>query len=155
MSSIVYSPITGTLVALEKVPDEAFSQNMMGEGVAIIPSESNVFAPFDGTIEVLPDTKHALGLMSSDGIELLIHVGLETVELNGKYYTMNLEEGSSFKKGDLLFKFDKDALQKEGYNIVTPVTVTNMENFTSLALSKNTQSDGTQVLAGDEIIVLK
>ncbi len=154
MSSTVYSPLEGTLVSLEQVPDEAFSQMMMGEGVAIIPSKGVVCAPFDGTLEVLPDTKHALGLLSNDGVELLIHVGLETVELKGKYYTEKINEGDSYKKGDVLLEFDLCEIQANGYNIVTPITVTNMESYKLLSLCKDTIDGGTNILTGEKIFDL-
>ena len=129
IKTIVYAPLSGTCVSLQDVPDEAFSQNLMGLGIAIIPSVGKVFAPFDGYTSILSDTNHALGLMSKTGIDLLIHVGLETVQLAGKYYIVHTKENASFKKGDLLLEFDIVAIKAAGYNIITPVTVTNSAEF--------------------------
>lgn len=128
----VFCPIKGRVIPLNQVPDEAFAQNMMGEGIAIIPTEGKVFAPFDGHTDILPDTKHALGLCSDSGIELLIHIGLETVELAGKFYTLHTAEEKSFKKGDLLLEFDIHGIEEAGYKIITPVTLTNGDEFAGL-----------------------
>ncbi len=155
MPNTVYSPLSGTLLSLNQVPDEAFSQGMMGEGCAIMPSEGKVYAPFDGTVEVLPESKHALGLLSNDGIELLIHIGLETVELNGEHFSLHVVEGQSFKKGDVLLEFDIEKIKKAGYNAISPVTITDMENFSSLELCVKTNIEGSEVSAGAELIVLQ
>lgn len=148
---IIYAPLSGQCISLDAVPDEAFSQKMMGEGMAIIPTEGKVLAPFDGYTSIVSDTHHALGLTSNKGLELLIHVGLETVNLNGLFYTMRTAEKRAFKKGDLLLEFDISAIQNAGYNIVTPVTVTNYEDFEPLIFFVN-QSENSVLLAGDDFM---
>lgn len=128
----VYSPIHGNVIPLSDVPDEAFGSGAMGQGVGIEPAEGRVYAPFDGTVEMIFDTKHAIGLTSSDGIGLLIHVGLDTVELNGQYFTAHVSAGDSIKKGQLLLEFDLDKIA-EKYKTVTPVLVVNTDEYASVS----------------------
>ncbi|WP_455057275.1 glucose PTS transporter subunit IIA [Jutongia sp.] len=130
----VYSPIEGKLIPMEEVPDETFASKALGDGVAVIPESGKVYASFDGQVEMVYDTKHAIGLVSEDGMELLIHVGINTVELGGKYFTAKAENGQKMKKGDLLLEFDMDGIQKAGYPIVTPVIVTNSDDYEDLKL---------------------
>lgn len=143
----VYSPIEGKLIPMEEVPDETFASKALGDGVAVIPESGKVYAPFDGQVEMVYDTKHAIGLVSEDGMELLIHVGINTVELGGKYFTAKAENGQKMKKGDLLLEFDMDGIQKAGYPIVTPVIVTNSDDYEDLKL--RTSGD---VKPGEKII---
>lgn len=128
----VYSPIHGNVIPLSEVPDEAFGSGAMGQGVGIEPAEGKVYAPFDGTVEMVFDTKHAIGLTSSDGISLLIHVGLDTVELNGQYFTAHVSAGDPIKKGQLLLEFDLDKIA-EKYKTVTPVLVVNTDEYASVS----------------------
>lgn len=128
----VYSPIHGNVIPLSDVPDEAFGSGAMGQGVGIEPAEGRVYAPFDGTVEMIFDTKHAIGLTSSDRISLLIHVGLDTVELNGQYFTAHVSAGDSIKKGQLLLEFDLDKIA-EKYKTVTPVLVVNTDEYASVS----------------------
>lgn len=129
----ILAPIKGEIIPLEEVKDQTFASGMVGKGFAVVPTEGKVYAPFDGTCAMIFDTLHALGLVSNDGVELLIHVGLETVNLKGAPFKAHVQNGQSFKKGDLLLDFDIDAIQKAGCEIQTPVLVTNAndyENFT-------------------------
>ena len=128
----VYSPIHGNVVPLSEVPDEAFGSGAMGQGVGIEPDEGKVYAPFDGTVEMVFDTKHAIGLTSSDGISLLIHVGLDTVELNGQYFTAHVSAGDPIRRGQLLLEFDLDKIA-EKYKTVTPVLVVNTDEYASVS----------------------
>ena len=125
-------PIQGQMVPLEQVNDAVFSQKILGDGVAILPEEGKVFAPVSGVVSALFETKHAIGITSQDGVELLIHIGIDTVNLQGKYFTAHVNAGCEIKKGDLLISFDQKAIQKEGYDTITPVLVANMTQFTSL-----------------------
>lgn len=143
----VYSPMEGKLIPMEEVPDETFASKALGDGVAVIPESGKVYAPFDGQVEMVYDTKHAIGLVSEDGMEMLIHVGINTVELGGKYFTAKAENGQKMKKGDLLLEFDMDGIQKAGYPIVTPVIVTNSDDYEELKL--RTSGD---VKPGEKII---
>ena len=101
----------------------------MGKGTAVIPTKGQIVAPFDGVIEVFFKTKHALALRSNDGVEMLIHVGIDTVNLNGKYFTDKKSQGDKIKTGDVLLEFDIEGIRSEGYNVVTPVIVTNSDNY--------------------------
>lgn len=149
-SMTVFSPLIGEVKSIKTIPDTTFSEEIIGKGIAIEPSEGIVFAPFDGEVSVLFHTKHAIGLRSNSGIELLIHVGLETVELNGKYFDSFINTGDKIKKGDKLIQFDLNSLKKESYNIITPIVITNYNEFNSLTitnLSKITNHDKLLVLA--------
>ncbi len=134
--NVIAAPVTGTAVPLSQVNDAVFSQKVLGDGVAVIPSEGKVYAPADGVVTALFETKHAIGLTSDSGVELLIHIGIDTVNLQGKYFTAHVQNGDVIKKGDLLISFEKEAIQKEGYEIITPVLVTNIADFTSLQTEK-------------------
>lgn len=136
-SKQVASPLNGTVVPLSEVHDAVFSQKVLGDGVAILPSEGNVFAPVDGTVSALFETKHAIGLTSQDGVELLIHIGIDTVNLQGKYFTAHVKVGDSVKKGDRMISFDSKAIQEEGYEIITPVLVANTAEFKSVKTDAN------------------
>lgn len=147
----IYSPIKGKIVKLENVLDEAFSSGAVGKGIAIEPSEDGkVFAPFDGVIETAFPTKHAIGLTSDKGVELLIHIGMDTVKLDGKYFTSHIEEGQKIKKGDLLMEFDTEKIKEEGYSVITPIVITNFENYGAI---EETSADSINV--GDYLINIK
>lgn len=122
-------PVKGEIIPLSEVKDNTFASGILGEGCAVIPSEGKVYAPFDGVCENLFDTLHALGLRSGQGIEMLVHVGLETVTLNGAPFKAHISSGERFKKGDLLLEFDIEAILKAGCEIQTPVLITNVEDL--------------------------
>lgn len=143
----VFAPITGQTVCLSDVPDAVFSQKVMGDGIAIKPTEGKVYAPFDGEIVSLFETKHAIGLMSDTGIELLIHVGIDTVNLGGKFYDAHVKNGDKVKCGDLLLSFDKQQIEKAGFETITPVLITNTDEFSGFDLVEN-----QAVNHGDKII---
>ncbi|HEM4680579.1 TPA: PTS glucose transporter subunit IIA [Streptococcus suis] len=130
----VFSPLSGQILPLEKVNDATFSKKMLGEGVAIIPKDGKVYAPFDGAVTSLFPTKHAIGLTSDDGVELLIHFGLETVELKGRGFVSHVSDGEKVEKGQLMLEVDVDMLVAEGYDIVTPVVVTNTQEYLDVLL---------------------
>ncbi len=127
----IASPIKGKVIALSDVPDEAFASGAMGNGVGIEPAEGKVYAPFDGEVEMLFETKHAIGLTSSDGVSVLIHIGLDTVSLNGQYFETHVSTGDRVRKGQLLISFDKAKIA-EKFPTVTPVLVTNTDEFASV-----------------------
>ena len=133
----IEAPIPGEVIPLTEVKDQTFASGVLGEGYAIVPSEGKVYAPFDGTCENLFDTLHAMGLLSDSGIELLIHVGLETVGLNGAPFTAHIKTGDKFKKGDLLLEFDIDAIKASGCETQTPVIVTNAEDLRGVTIEDN------------------
>ncbi|WP_445005743.1 beta-glucoside-specific PTS transporter subunit IIABC [Exiguobacterium alkaliphilum] len=125
----VSSPVKGEVVALEAVRDEVFSSGAMGKGIAIMPSEGVVYAPFDGEVVTIFQSKHAIGLRSDSGVEVLIHVGLDTVQLEGQHFESHVENGQRVKEGDVLVTFDLEAIAKAGYDTITPVIVTNTGNY--------------------------
>lgn len=123
---IIYAPANGKIISIQKVNDPTFSQKILGDGIAIIPDDGKVFAPADGKIASVYQTKHMIGIETDKGTELLIHIGIDTVKLNGKYFTVHVNENDTVKKGDLLVEFDKAQVEKEGFDTVIPVIVTNL-----------------------------
>ena len=125
----IKNPLSGKVLPLSKVEDAVFSSGAMGNGIAIDPTDNKVYAPFDGTVEFIAETKHAIGLKSDDGVELLIHVGMDTVKMNGKGFDVKTKVNERVKEGDLLLEFDRNEIQKEGYSLITPVVITNSFEF--------------------------
>lgn len=126
---VITSPMSGQIKDLTEVDDKTFSQELVGKGIAVVPSSGKLYAPFDGVVEAVFKTKHAVGLKADNGIELLVHIGMDTVNLDGKYFTSHIEQGQRVKAGDLLIEFDIKSIQKEGYDIITPVVVTNSDKY--------------------------
>ena len=126
---LVDCPMDGKLIPLGEVADETFASGVLGAGVALEPTDGTVYAPFDGTVETLLDSHHAIGLRSTDGVELLVHIGRDTVALNGQHFTAFVKVGDSVKKGQRLLVCDLDAVRAAGYDITTPVIVTNTDEF--------------------------
>ena len=114
---------------MSSVPDDTFAAEVLGKGMAVIPSEGKVSAPCHGEISTLPDTKHAIGMTTNDGAELLIHVGVNTVELGGKYYEAHVAQGDQVKPGQLLLTFDIQKIQEAGYSVATPVIIANTDDY--------------------------
>lgn len=125
----LYAPLKGEAVLLENITDPMFAQKILGDGIAIEPAEGKVYSPADGTVSMIADTKHAIGITTADGLELLIHVGMDTVALKGEGYTEKVAQGASVKKGDLLMEFDMDFIKGKGYSCVTPMIITNMDDI--------------------------
>ncbi|MDI3530084.1 MAG: beta-glucoside system component [Thermoanaerobacter sp.] len=125
----VVSPLKGEVKALSEIKDEAFSKGVLGKGVAIEPTEGRVVAPVDGTVTTLFPTGHALGITSDKGTEILIHIGMDTVQLEGKYFHAKVKQGDNVKAGQILVEFDIDAIKKEGYSLTTPIVITNSNNY--------------------------
>lgn len=121
----VFAPLNGQVIPLEQVPDPVFSQKMMGEGVAIMPTGGDVVAPIEGTIVLISNTKHAIGIRTKDDTEVLIHVGLETVTLKGEGFTVLVNEGDSVSVGQKLMEVDWDLIKDKVPSIVTPIVITN------------------------------
>ena len=146
----IASPMRGELVPLDQISDAVFASGAMGQGAAVIPAEGKVYAPADGTVSMLFDTLHAIGMTTDGGAELLIHVGMDTVKLDGKYFTPYTESGAKVKKGDLLLEFDMDKIREAGYELTTPVIVTNTDEFEAV----ETAGPGA-VNSGDVIIKIR
>lgn len=125
----IAAPISGITVPLAQVNDEAFASGVMGKGIAIIPQEGKVYSPVTGKVAILFGTKHAIGLISENGVEVLIHVGIDTVKLNGEHFKAYVESGQEVKQGDLLLEFDIDAIQAAGYETITPIIITNTAQY--------------------------
>lgn len=136
----IYSPLTGKVISLSEVKDVAFASGSMGMGCAIIPDNGQVLAPFDGTVVALFPTKHAIGLKSNDGVEVLIHIGLDTVNDQGKEFTSKVEMGDTVLKGQILIEFNKDALINKGYDLTTPVIITDGGEINECLENQNIQS---------------
>ena len=145
----VYAPMAGQAVAISEVPDPTFSEGMMGNGIAIKPTDGKVCAPFNGTVDMMFDTGHAVSLVSESGIELLIHVGLETVGLNGAPFQIKVQSGQKVKKGDVLMIADLKAIEDAGLPTITPVLVCNTDDYPTF----NT-TIGKAVTNADVVIVL-
>ncbi len=126
---VVPLPIAGEVLPLSAIDDAAFSTGLLGKGLAVRPNEGKVYAPFDGTVETLFPTNHAIGLKSVDGIEILIHIGMDTVNLEGKYFVSKVKQEDTIKKGQLLLEFDGKTIQEAGYSIDTPIVVTNTKEY--------------------------
>ena len=127
--AVLYSISEGTAILLSQVNDATFASEVLGKGIAVIPSKGEVVAPCDATVETVFDTKHAVGLSTENGMELLVHIGINTVELEGKYYTAHVKAGDHVKKGQLLISFDMDKIKDAGYDMTTPLIVTNSDDY--------------------------
>lgn len=139
----------GRTIPMDEVNDQTFAQELLGPGIAIVPSNGTVVSPIDGTIATVMDTKHAVCIQGEDGLELIVHAGLDTVELNGKYYQTYKEIGDQVKAGDVLLEFDLEEIAKAGYDVTTPIVITNLGDY------KITKClTGQQVKAGEEVIQL-
>lgn len=131
-NDVIYAPMSGQVIPLSSVKDDAFAQEALGKGIAIVPSEGKVYAPFNGTLVSLFPTKHAMGLASENGCEVLIHVGMDTVQLGGKYFTAHVKQGEKVKKGQLLVEFDLEKIKEEGYSLDTPIIITNWTDYVEI-----------------------
>lgn len=150
LGQTVFSPLTGELKSLKDVNDPTFSEEILGKGIAILPKEGIVYAPFDGVVSALFDTKHAIGLTDDQGMELLIHVGLETVNLGGTHFEVHISQEDLVKKGDPLITFDLQEIQKT-HDVITPVLITNADDFSEIVVQK----EFGPVKAGDAILTVK
>lgn len=131
-SQLLHAHMNGKVVPLEQVPDEAFSGKVLGDGCAIEPTDGKLYAPCDGVIDTVFDTCHAVNMRSDQGAELLLHVGIDTVKLGGKYFTAHVQDGQQVKTGDLLLSFDADKIRQAGYQLTTPLIVCNSEDYSKM-----------------------
>jgi len=144
------SPMTGKLVPMKDVPDEVFASGALGEGIAILPTDGKVVAPCDGVVAQTMDTRHAIGIVADNGVEILIHVGLDTVELHGTPFTYHVKADQEVKKGDLLLTADLDAVTKAGKQLYTPVIITNSDDYTEI-----TPVEGAEIKAGQKLMTVQ
>lgn len=131
-SERILAPIEGELCSITKVNDPTFSQEILGKGVAIIPSRGRVVSPVDGKVALIFETKHAISIVSEQGAEILIHVGLDTVKLKGEHFTSYVKNEDVVRAGDLLLEFDMDKIKEAGFDVITPVVVCNPDNYKSV-----------------------
>jgi len=146
-TSVVFSPLDGKTVPIKEVKDAAFADEILGKGIAVVPERGVLYSPVDGIVDNLTDTKHAIGLKSKFGAEILIHIGFDTVKLGGKYFNALVKEGDKVKKGDKLIEFDLEEIKKAGYDITTPVVICNYEDFDSV-----TPTDKSEISVGDVLL---
>lgn len=144
---IIFAPLNGQVMEMKDVPDPTFAAEVLGKGAAINPSEGKVFAPFDGQVNLVFDTNHAIALTSDSGAQVLIHIGINTVELNGKFYTVHVKDNDCVTKGQLIAEFDMEKIREAGYELITPVIVNNTDEYASVEVIK------TGNIAGGEPLV--
>lgn len=149
-ADIVCAPVKGEAVASSLINDPTFGEEMLGKGMAIKPAEGKVYAPFDGTVAMVFDTKHAITLVNEKEAEVLIHVGLDTVMLKGEHFTAHVENGATVKKGDLLLEFDMEAIAAAGYDTIVPIVICNTDDYKNVVCVT-----GKQVEPGDTVITLE
>lgn len=143
---VVCSPLQGTVLPLEQVKDEVFSQKILGDGIAVVPAKGELYAPADGRIESVFDSKHAISMVCSNGAELLMHIGMDTVKLEGKGFEPQVKNGDTVKKGQLLMKFDLDGIKAAGYDSTTPIVVTNGDDFTIQPVGEGSVAPGAALM---------
>lgn len=146
---VLGAPAKGKAVPLSQVSDPTFAEEMLGKGMAVIPSEGKIYAPADGEIGMVFDTLHAVSMTTDFGAEVLIHVGLDTVNLKGAHYTVHAANGDKVKKGQLLITFDREAIKADGYDTITPMVICNSDNFSTV------EGHTGPVKAGDVLLTLK
>ena len=143
----IYAPLSGQSVDITGVPDPVFAERMLGNGVAIQPIDGKVYAPVDGTVSMMFETGHAVSLVSNTGAEILIHVGLETVSLQGKPFVIHAKNGDKVKKGQLLLEADLEMIRAAGLNTITPVIICNSDEFTQFCVTVN------KSVTNDDVII--
>lgn len=144
------APVKGKAVPISQVSDPTFGEEILGKGVAIQPEDGKIYAPADGTIEMLFDTKHAVSMTTTEGVELLVHIGLDTVALKGEHFTAHKGNGDAVKKGDLLISVDLEAVKAAGYDVITPMVVCNTSDYQTVEAVT-----GSDVNPGDTVLILK
>ncbi len=148
---VLYAHAKGKTIALEEVEDEAFAGKVLGDGIAIEPSEGKLYSPCDGKVDTVFDTKHAINIVSDEGAEILLHIGIDTVKLGGKYFEACVKNGDRVKKGELLISFDANKIKKAGYKLTTPLVVCNTDDFSAISsTSKETVNVGDAIITLDK-----
>lgn len=144
------APVAGEAIPVREVSDPTFGDELLGKGIAIRPTSGRIVAPCDAAVELMFETGHAVSLKSDDGAEILIHVGLETITLKGKHFTVHAKNGDHVAKGQLLIEFDREAVAAEGFDTITPMVICNSDDFSAV----NTYT-GKTVAEGDPVIGLE
>lgn len=146
----IFAPVNGEAVSVTEVSDPTFGEEILGKGIAIKPTDGRICAPCNGTIGLMFDTGHAVSMTGDNGAEILIHVGLETIKLDGKHYTVHVKNDDNVKAGQLLIECDLEAIRAEGFDIITPVVICNSGDFSGFSASI-----GKTVAVGDPVITLR
>lgn len=141
------APIAGKTIASSEIPDDTFAEEMLGLSLAIVPSDGKVYSPVDGCLSMVPKSKHALSIISSEGTEILIHFGIDTVSLGGAPFDVKVEQGSDIKKGDLLMEVDVQSIIDAGLSTITPIIICNSDDYKDVI-----RSTGKDVNVGDDIM---
>lgn len=147
---ILKSPLKGEVINIEDVEDPVFATKVLGDGIAIKPSQGKIFSPVDGIIETIFPTNHAVGITFENGLEVLIHIGINTVELKGEFFKSYVQNGNKVNTGDLLVEFDIQKINQMGYSTVTPIIITNMGDFSKLENISN-----QNINVGEDLIKIK
>lgn len=147
-TKVIVAPVNGTAVPMSQVNDPTFSQEILGKGTAVVPSDGKVVAPADGMVTMVFDTKHAISIQTDSGAELIIHIGLDTVQLKGQFFDAHVKAGDKVKQGDLLLDFDIDKIKEAGYDVTTPVIVCNTPQFPNIE-----SVSGMEAKAGETVII--
>ena len=148
-ANFIESPCKGKVVPLTKVPDPTFAEKILGDGFAVIPSQGKIYAPADGEVSMVFDTLHAITMTTTQGVELLIHIGLDTVTLKGQAFKAHVTAGDSVKKGDLLVEADLEKIREAGLNTIIPVLICNTDNYAKISLLREGEVD-----PGEDVIKL-
>lgn len=143
---IIKAPVDGEIVEIASVPDDVFSQKLVGDGVAIDPKDNTFYSPVDGVITTIFPTKHAIGITTCEGIELMLHIGIETVHLNGEGFELYVNEGEKVKTGDKLLKIDIDCLRAKAKSLISPVIITNVDKVKKINISRGMAAAGHTVI---------
>lgn len=146
----ICAPVSGRLVPLSEVSDPTFADGILGQGAAVIPTDGRFLSPVDGTVTTVFPTGHAAAITSTDGVEVLLHIGLDTVKLNGTHFTIHAEEGQQVKRGDLLLEADLEQIKAAGYDTITPIVICNTDAYAEVA-----KAEAESVEPGDAVIVIK
>ena len=146
----IAAPVSGEIVPITTVSDPVFAQEMVGKGIAIMPGDGNFYAPCDGTLVSLFPTGHAFAISSDDGAEVLVHIGIDTVKLEGRHFDIKATQGDRVKKGDLIVTVDLDGVKSENYEVVTPVIISNPDKFLSIE-----KRDGKKTAGEAAILLIK
>ena len=145
----ILAPVSGKVIPMSQVADPTFSQEILGKGVAVIPSEGRIVAPASGEVVVMFETKHAVSIKADNGAELIVHIGLDTVNLKGEYFEAHVKQGDRVQAGDLLITADLEQIRAAGYDVITPVLICNTPDFPDMVCHT-----GMQVKSADPIITL-
>lgn len=143
----IYAPISGEIVNIEDVPDEVFSEKIVGDGIAVRPIGNKIVAPVDGVIGKIFETNHAFSMESKEGVELFVHFGIDTVELKGEGFTRIAQEGQSIKRGDTVIEFDLPLLESKAKSVLTPIVISNMDEISCIVKKSG------EVVAGESVVL--